>query len=226
MGSEASLAAFRAAGLPADGLSGENALLIEAARGAAARALLVVDPSGAAAGWLRGALAGGPLEVADASEARAGAAAELAARFGKALLLHVADGAAPLVGAWLLPLLRRETRAEGGRRVVAVGDRAVEFAEGFRLVLSTRAAPSRAALPAAEAARLVIVNFTVTKAGLQGQLLGAAIAAVAPALEVSVARAMRRAPMRAASEASPDASGQRSEPRCERRAKRAPMQAQ
>ena len=99
-------------------------------------------------------------------------------RFGKTLIVSDCDaGIEPL----LLPLLACQWRAQGGRAVICVGEKSVDISPRFTLVLTARTPP--AALPAAHAALVTVVNFTATRSGLQGQLLSATLQAAAPELE-------------------------------------------
>jgi hypothetical protein len=91
---------------------------------------------------------------------------ELAVRFGKTLLVREADRVEPL----LYPLLRRDLTHQGPRLVVQIGDKAVDFNERFRLFLASRS--PRPDLPPDAAALVTLVNFTTTRSGLEGQLLG------------------------------------------------------
>jgi dynein heavy chain 2, cytosolic len=62
-----------------------------------------------------------------------------------------------------------------------VGDKLVDYNEGFRMVLVTRIPDPE--LPPCAAALLCEVNFTVTRSGLEGQLLGVTIQHEQPELE-------------------------------------------
>ena len=65
--------------------------------------------------------------------------------------------------------------------MVSVGDKTIDYNEGFRLFLVTRnPAPD---IPPDAAALVTQVNFTVTRSGLEGQLLGLAIQHEQPELE-------------------------------------------
>ena len=70
---------------------------------------------------------------------------------------------------------------EGARWVVSVGDKVLDFAETFRMVLVTR--NPNPCLPPDAAALVTEVNFTITKSGLEGQLLGVVLHAEQPELE-------------------------------------------
>ncbi|KAG5188873.1 dynein heavy chain, N-terminal region 2-domain-containing protein [Tribonema minus] len=184
MSTESQLLVWKGEGLPADDLSQENALALAAClqgdMGAVARVPFVIDPASAATAWLRAFLskdAQRPLEVVSSGDPRFSSSVELAVRFGKTLLILEADGLEPM----LYPLARRDLQHQGPRWVVQVGDRSVDYNEGFRMVLVTRRpAPD---LPPCAAALLAEVNFTVTRSGLEGQLLGATIQHEQPELE-------------------------------------------
>jgi dynein heavy chain 2 len=59
---------------------------------------------------------------------------ELSIRFGKTLLLQELDS----IESVLMPMLRRDLVHQGPRWVVMIGDKAVDFNEGFRIFLTTR----------------------------------------------------------------------------------------
>ena len=81
----------------------------------------------------------------------------------------------------LYPLLRRDLRHQGPRFVVQVGDKTVDFEENFRLFISTR--NPEPYIPPDASALITEVNFTVTRSGLEGQLLGVTIKHEQPELE-------------------------------------------
>ena len=97
-------------------------------------------------------------------DARFVTALELAVRFGKTLIVSECDRIEPM----LVPLLRRDAVVQGPRRMVPLGDKLVDFAPGFRLVLATRSpAPD---LQPDTRALVTEVNFTVTASGLEAQV--------------------------------------------------------
>jgi len=101
----------------------------------------------------------------------------LLCRFGKTLLILDVDG----LDSMLYPLARRDLQHEGARWVVQVGDKLLDFAESFRMVIVTRNPEPNLAPDAA--AVVTEVNFTVTKSGLEGQLLSVTIQHEQPELE-------------------------------------------
>ena len=104
------------------------------------------------------------LLLVERQDARFVTALELAVRFGKTLIVSECDRIEPM----LVPLLRRDAVVQGPRRMVPLGDKLVDFAPGFRLVLATRSpAPD---LQPDTRALVTEVNFTVTASGLEAQV--------------------------------------------------------
>eukprot|EP00955_Chlamydomonas_euryale_P036485 350448-Chlamydomonas_euryale.AAC.4 len=102
---------------------------------------------------------------------------ELAVRFGKTLIIQEADRIEPM----LYPLLRMDLDRQGPRFVVQIGDKAIDYNETFRLYLVTRNPEPH--LPPDAASLIAATNFTVTRSGLEGQLLGLTIQHEQPELE-------------------------------------------
>ena len=155
LSSEGELLKWKAQGLPADKLSAENAIVIlHAPR---ERTPLIIDPSSQATEWLKAKLAagGGAIEVLTPHEGRFVNGLELGVRFGKTLLIGEVDQVDPI----LVPLLRRDLTRQGPRWGVQVGDKAIDYADPFRLFLATRnPAP---ATPPDVASLITVVNFSV-----------------------------------------------------------------
>jgi len=101
----------------------------------------------------------------------------LAIRFGKTLVIQELDFIEPI----LVPYLRKDFRHQGPRWVVLVGDKFIDYSEGFRLFLCTR--NSGIEIQPARRALLAIINFTVTRSGLESKLLSIIINHEKPELE-------------------------------------------
>ncbi len=186
MSTESELLTWKSMGLPADDLSQENALVIN---NATDRVPFIIDPASAATEWLRCVLGKDktrPLEVVTHHDSRFNNQVELAVRFGKTLLILEVDGVEPM----LYPLCRKDLRHQGPRYVVNVGDKVVDYNEGFRLFLVTR--NPEPDIPPDAAALVTQVNFTVTRSGLEGQLLGLAIQHEQPELEKAKGEMLRK----------------------------------
>jgi len=191
LATEGEMLTWRGNGLPADELSLQNAVSIFVSSEHSQRVPLLIDPSSQATNWLQKFLEssssssstsvsgnkGSPFEVVTAQDARFANQFELAVRFGKTLLIREADRIDPL----LYPLLRRDFTHQGPRLVVQVGDRVVDYNEKFKLFLATRCPQPN--LPPDARSLITSVNFTVTRSGLEGQLLGVILKHEEPELE-------------------------------------------
>jgi dynein heavy chain 2 len=170
MASESDMLRWKAEGLPGDSLSSENAVVIFSSR----KTSLVIDPSTKATGWLKSQ---GNNEVLSQQDPRFSTQLELAVRFGKSLIIQEVDRVEPL----LFPLLRKDLVKQGPRWVVQIGEKQIDYSETFRLFLCTR--DSSIELPPNAAAVITPVNFTVTRSGLEGQLLSLILNHEQPDLE-------------------------------------------
>ena len=74
--------------------------------------------------------------------------------------------------------------------MVNVGDKTVDYNEGFRMYLVTRNPTPD--IPPDASSLVSIVNFTVTRSGLEGQLLGVAIQHEQPELERAKGEMLRK----------------------------------
>ncbi|KAJ9505746.1 hypothetical protein QJQ45_029247, partial [Haematococcus lacustris] len=176
MSSESQMLQWKAEGLPADTLSMQNAVVI---LNSAPLAPLIIDPSTQASEWLAAHLRidTPSLEVTTLHEPRFANTLELAVRFGKTLIVGEVDRLEPL----LVPLLRRDLERQGPRFVVALGDKMVDYNDTFRLYLVTRNPDPY--LPPDVRSLVAVTNFTVTRSGLEGQLLGLTLQREQPELE-------------------------------------------
>lgn len=175
MSSESEMLTWKAQGLPGDDLSMENSISILHSL----LSPLIIDPGAAAAEWVKAHLdmQGCPLEIVTSHDSRFANTLELAVRFGKTLVVTDVDGIAPL----LYPLLRGDLVRSGPRFAVHLGDKTVDYNEAFRLYLITR--NPEIAIPPDAAPLLCIANFSITRSGLESQLLGLTIAKEQPELE-------------------------------------------
>ena len=94
------------------------------------------------------------------------------------LMIQEVDALDPI----LYPLLRKDLSHQGMGLAVTIGDKRVDYNEGFCLYLTTRN-PSLN-LPPDARALLCVTNFTVTHSGLESQLLAATIQHEQPELEL------------------------------------------
>ncbi|KAJ3082656.1 Dynein heavy chain 6, axonemal, partial [Rhizoclosmatium hyalinum] len=79
------------------------------------------------------------------------------------------------------PLLLKQTIRQGGRLLMKLGDSVVEYDRNFKLYITTKLANPHY-LPEV-CIKVTIINFTVTKQGLEGQLLADVVKIERPELE-------------------------------------------
>ena len=121
-----------------------------------------------------------------AFDSRFVAQVELAVRFGKSLLLLDMDGVEPM----LYPLCRKDLTKQGSRSCVVVGDKVMDWNDNFRMCLVTR--NPNIELNPDTSALVVTVNFSVTRSGLAGQLLGVTIQHEQPELEIKKTKMLQQ----------------------------------
>ncbi|KAJ3088912.1 Cytoplasmic dynein 2 heavy chain 1 [Quaeritorhiza haematococci] len=182
MSTESEQLVWKQEGLPSDTLSLENAIVILNSK----ITPLIIDPAGQATAWLKTHLADKKPEMISQQDDSFLRSLELAVRFGKTLIVQELEVIEPV----LYPLLRNDFTKQGPRYIVQFGDKAVDYNENFRLFLVTRKA--NFTVPSDAVGLLTEVNFTVTRAGLAGQLLGITIQHEKPELEVEKMKLLRK----------------------------------
>ncbi|KAJ3267030.1 Dynein heavy chain 6, axonemal [Chytriomyces hyalinus] len=160
-------------GLPADQLSTENGILVTRGR----RWPLMIDPQGQANRWIR-SMEGSNLKVIKLSDSKFLRSLENAVRTGQAILMEdVGEQLDPAIE----PLLLKQTIRQGGRLLMKLGDSVVEYDRNFKLYITTKLANPHY-LPEV-CIKVTVINFTVTKMGLEGQLLADVVKLERPELE-------------------------------------------
>ena len=173
MSSESELLTWKAQGLSADRLSQENAVMINSG----IQIPFIVDPNSQALEWLK--QTNSTAEIVLQQDPKLVSQLELSVRFGKVLIIQEVDG----IDNYLVPLLRRDMVRQGPRKGVQISDKMCDFDDNFRLFLCTRNSSAIEMLPPNTACLVTRVNFTVTRAGLEGQLLGVTLQYEKPELE-------------------------------------------
>jgi dynein heavy chain 2 len=173
MSSESELLTWKAQGLSSDRLSQENSVMIKFGE----MVPFIVDPNSQVIDWLKQHT--GTSETVLQQDAKVVAQLELSVRFGKTIIVQEVDG----IENYLFPLLRKDLVRQGPRQVVQIGEKTCDFNEGFRLYLCTRNSNAIDQLPPNASCLVTRINFTVTRAGLEGQLLGATLQHEKPELE-------------------------------------------
>ncbi|KAK2835022.1 hypothetical protein Q5P01_015506 [Channa striata] len=168
---DADIAAWQNEGLPADRMSTENATILTSCQ----RWPLMVDPQLQGIKWIKNkysdnlrAIRIGQRGYLDAIE-RALSAGDVV------LIENLEETLDPVLG----PLLGRETIKKG--RYIKIGDKECEYNPSFRLILHTKLANPHYQ-PELQA-QCTLINFTVTRDGLEDQLLAAVVSMERPDLE-------------------------------------------
>jgi dynein heavy chain len=191
------------AGLPNDSFSIDNAIIVDKSR----RWPLLIDPQGQANQWIKnfesnngsGAGADGAgsnglqspvpqqqmnpdstqrLIVVKLSQDDCHRKIEMAIQMGSPCLI---EDLGEEIDPSLEPLLLKQVVRKGGVRVLRLGDQEIEYADSFRLYMTTQLRNPHY-LPEV-CTRVTLLNFMITPDGLEDQLLGIVVAKERPTLE-------------------------------------------
>ncbi len=175
MVSESRVLEWKTLSLPSDNLSVQNAVIIAHA----SQVPFIIDPNGQAAKWLFNYMSSKAkgTEVIQQQDSRFPNILENAVRFGRRLIVQECDG----VPAFLTPVIRKDCLCAGQRQVVEIGERQVDYNNEFRIFLMTR--DDNPLITPDMAALINTVNFTITRSGLEDQLLAIVLQHEKPGLE-------------------------------------------
>ncbi|KAG8446024.1 hypothetical protein GDO86_013774 [Hymenochirus boettgeri] len=168
---DADIAAWQNEGLPADRMSTENATILTNCE----RWPLMVDPQLQGIKWIKNKYGDG-LRVIRIGQRGYLDTLERALAGGEVVLIeNIEESLDPVLG----PLLGRETIKKG--RYIKIGDKECEYSPNFRLILQTKLANPH--YQPEMQAQCTLINFTVTRDGLEDQLLAAVVSMERPDLE-------------------------------------------
>ncbi|XP_054702769.1 dynein axonemal heavy chain 9 isoform X1 [Grus americana] len=168
---DADVAAWQNEGLPADRMSTENATILTNCE----RWPLMVDPQLQGIKWIKTKY-GEDLRVIRIGQKGYLDTMERALAAGELVLIeNLEESVDPVLG----PLLGRETTKKG--RYIKIGDKECDFNPAFRLILHTKLANPH--FQPELQAQCTLINFTVTRDGLEDQLLAAVVNMERPDLE-------------------------------------------
>ncbi|XP_032287636.1 dynein heavy chain 9, axonemal [Phoca vitulina] len=168
---DADVAAWQNQGLPADRMSTENATILLSCE----RWPLMVDPQLQGIKWIKNKY-GENLRVTQIGQKGYLQTLERALEAGDVVLIeNLEESVDPVLG----PLLGREVIKKG--RFIKIGDKECEYNPRFRLILHTKLANPHYQ-PELQA-QATLINFTVTRDGLEDQLLAAVVSMERPDLE-------------------------------------------
>ncbi|CAH8871669.1 unnamed protein product [Trichobilharzia szidati] len=161
-------------GLPRDQVSTDNAILVTRSR----RWPLMIDPQEQANRWIRVMEAENNLKVIKLTDSNLLRILENCIRVGFPVLLEdVGETLDPA----LEPILLKQIFMSGGRLLIRLGDSDIEYDKNFRFYITSKLANPHY-LPEVSI-KVTIINFTVTPAGLEDQLLGEVTGIERPELE-------------------------------------------
>jgi len=173
LGDPVTVRAWNVNGLPLDTFSVDNAIILFNSR----RWPLVIDPQGQANKWFRSMEAENDLKVIKLSDSNYMRTVENAVQFGTPVLL---ENIGEEIDPSFEPLLQKSTFRQGGVLCIRLGDAVVEYSDTFRLYITTKLRNPHY-LPEI-AVKVTLLNFMITPAGLQDQMLAKVVKAEQPEL--------------------------------------------
>lgn len=165
--------AWRGHGMSADELAIQNCILLERFN----RFPLVIDPSGQATTFFMKKYASQKIIQTSFQDSSFLKTLASAIRFGTPLLVQDVEAVDPILN----PVLNRELQKTGGRTLIRIGNEDIDFSPKFMIILTTRNPQARFAPDLCS--RVTTVNFTVTTASLEAQVLSAVLRAERPDID-------------------------------------------
>ncbi|XP_031208338.1 dynein heavy chain 2, axonemal isoform X2 [Mastomys coucha] len=161
-------------GLPSDSFSTENGIIVTRGN----RWALMIDPQAQALKWIKNMEGNQGLKIIDLQMHDYLRILEHAIQFGFPVLLqNVQEYLDPTLN----PVLNKSVARIGGRMLMRIGDKEVEYNPNFRFYLTTKL--SNPHYSPETSAKTTIVNFAVKEQGLEAQLLGIVVRKERPELE-------------------------------------------
>uniref|UniRef100_A0A8D0GTF0 Dynein axonemal heavy chain 6 n=1 Tax=Sphenodon punctatus TaxID=8508 RepID=A0A8D0GTF0_SPHPU len=161
-------------GLPRDYVSTENGILVTRGR----RWPLMIDPQDQANRWIRNKEVKSGLKIIKLTDSGFLRTLENAIRLGLPVLLEELK---EMLDPALEPVLLKQTFVSGGRMLIRLGDSDIDYDRNFRFYMTTKM-PNPHYLPEV-CIKVTIINFTVTRSGLEDQLLSDVVRLERPELE-------------------------------------------
>ncbi|KAK1331639.1 hypothetical protein QTO34_009597 [Cnephaeus nilssonii] len=161
-------------GLPSDAFSTENGIIVTRGN----RWALMIDPQAQALKWIKNMEGSQGLQIIDLQMSDYLRVLENAIQFGYPVLLqNVQEYLDPTLN----PVLNKSVARIGGRLLIRIGDKEVEYNPNFRFYITTKL--SNPHYSPETSAKTTIVNFAVKEQGLEAQLLGIVVRKERPELE-------------------------------------------
>ncbi|KYN43305.1 Dynein heavy chain 10, axonemal, partial [Trachymyrmex septentrionalis] len=160
-------------GLPPDELSVQNGILTLKA----SRFPLCIDPQQQALNWIKKREQKKNLKILSFTDVDFLKQMELAIKYGLSVLVQDADEVDPI----LANVLSKNIQTSEGRTFVILGDKEIDYDPQFRIYLTTKI--TNPMLDPALYAKAVVINYMVTTAGLENQLLSVVVKTERPDIE-------------------------------------------
>ncbi|KAK6624385.1 hypothetical protein RUM44_011244 [Polyplax serrata] len=161
-------------GLPVDNYSVENGIIVKNAK----RWPLMIDPQGQANKWIKNLERENRLGVIKLTDSNYGRVVEQAIQYGTPIILeNILEDIDPALD----PVLQRNVFKQGGIEYLNIGDNLIPYNHDFRFYITTRLRNPHY-LPEV-VVKVTLLNFMITRQGLQDQLLGTVVAKERPDLE-------------------------------------------
>ncbi|XP_005385504.1 PREDICTED: dynein heavy chain 6, axonemal [Chinchilla lanigera] len=161
-------------GLPRDMISTENGILVTQGR----RWPLMIDPQDQANRWIRNKESKSGLKIIKLTDRNFLRTLENSVRLGLPVLLEELK---ETLDPALEPVLLKQIFISGGRVLIHLGDSDIDYDKNFRFYMTTKMSNPHY-LPEV-CIKVTIINFTVTKSGLEDQLLSDVVRLERPELE-------------------------------------------
>ncbi|XP_030047949.1 dynein axonemal heavy chain 6 [Microcaecilia unicolor] len=165
---------WNADGLPRDIVSTENGIFVTRGR----RWPLMIDPQDQANRWIRNRETKNGLKVIKLTDSGFLRTLENAIRLGLPVLLEELK---ETLDPALEPVLLKQIFVSGGRMLIRLGDSDIDYDKNFKFYMTTKL-PNPHYLPEV-CIKVTVINFTVTKSGLEDQLLSDVVRLERPDLE-------------------------------------------
>ena len=160
--SEAEMAGWATQGLPSDRVSMENGAIMSNSE----RWCLMIDPQLQGIVWIKNSEVDNGLNITRMGHENMVKTFETCLDNGKPVMI---ENMGETIDAVLQPIIARNTIRRGSKQYIKVGDKEIMFSKGFKLYLQTKL--SNPHYPPEIQAECTLINFTVTEAGLEDQLL-------------------------------------------------------
>ena len=142
------------------------------------RWVVMIDPEDLANKWIKTTEKNNNLTVLKQSDKEFLRGLENCIQFGTPVLL---ENVGECLDPALEPLLQKQTFLQGGSTCIKIGESTIEYSKNFRMYITTRLKTPH--FPPETTAKIAMVNFSITTAGLLDQLLTIILARERPELE-------------------------------------------